>query len=119
MRLNFQFEELLETAEAAGFSMCYEQDGDGKVIDMLFERTPGLVISKAKFLDGVVDQVYVALGTAWLCCMPFGEAWRRVHVANMKKKRAERVEESTRKSLFDVVKPSGWTPPNLDDLVGP
>lgn len=68
-------------------------------------------------LDALVDLVYVALGTAYLHGFNFDEAWRRVHAANMKKVRAQRAEQSLRGSTFDVVKPEGWTPADLSDLV--
>lgn len=67
--------------------------------------------------DALIDLVYVALGTAYLHGFNFNEGWRRVHEANMKKVRAERVEQSARGSTFDVVKPAGWTAPDLSDLV--
>src|SRR5262245_26157887 len=69
-----------------------------------------------KKLDALVDLMYVLLGTAYLHGFDkFEEAWRRVHHANMQKKRVERVDESTRKSTYDVVKPPGWTAPVLND----
>ena len=68
-------------------------------------------------LDALVDLVYVALGTAYLHGFDFNEAFKRVHEANMKKVRAERQDESKRGSSYDVVKPDGWTPPDLSDLV--
>jgi len=68
-------------------------------------------------LDGLVDLVYVALGTALMQGFDFNEAWRRVHEANMKKVRAERAVDSARGSTYDVVKPPGWLAPNLSDLV--
>jgi predicted HAD superfamily Cof-like phosphohydrolase len=67
-------------------------------------------------LDALVDLIYVALGTAHLHGFDFEKAWRRVHEANMKKARAERTTDSRRGSTFDVVKPDGWTPPDLSDL---
>jgi predicted HAD superfamily Cof-like phosphohydrolase len=68
-------------------------------------------------LDALVDLVYVALGTAYMHGFDFEEAWRRVHEANMKKVRAVTLKDSKRKSVYDVVKPEGWTPPDLSDLV--
>lgn len=67
-------------------------------------------------LDALVDLVYIALGTAYRRGWDFNEAWRRVHEANMAK---ERGKPSTSKynSGFDIVKPEGWQPPNLNDLV--
>ena len=73
--------------------------------------------SLEKQLDALVDLVYVALGTAYLHGFDFDEAWRRVHAANMKKIRATLSEQSARGSIHDVVKPPGWTAPNLSDLV--
>lgn len=68
-------------------------------------------------LDALVDLVYVAIGTAYLNGFDFNEAWYRVHKANMSKIRAERPADSKRGSGFDVVKPEGWQPPSLADLV--
>ena len=48
----------------------------------------GASVSKVGQLDSLVDLVYVALGTAYLHGFDFAEAWRRVHIANMKKVRA-------------------------------
>lgn len=68
-------------------------------------------------LDALVDQVYVALGNAYLHGFDFREAWRRVHAANMAKVRAQRAEDSKRGTTFDVVKPPGWIAPRHVDLV--
>lgn len=69
-----------------------------------------------KQLDALVDLVYVALGTAYLHGFNFEEAWHRVHNANMEKVKGT-AESSKRNSDYDVVKPEGWHPPDLDDLV--
>lgn len=47
----------------------------------------------------------------------FPEAWDRVHTANMKKQKVRNKAESTRRSMYDVVKPPGWEPADLKDLV--
>ena len=70
-----------------------------------------------QMLDALVDLTYVALGTSQLHGFNFREAWRRVHAKNMMKVRAERADQSKRGSTFDVVKPAGWTPASLIDLV--
>jgi predicted HAD superfamily Cof-like phosphohydrolase len=74
-------------------------------------------LTRVQELDALVDLVYVALGTAYLHGYNFEEAWRRVHGANMKKVRATHADQSTRDSTHDVVKPLGWQPPILSDLV--
>ena len=68
-------------------------------------------------LDALVDIVYVALGNSYLHGFDFMEAWRRVHAANMTKVRANDPTASKRGSDQDVVKPVGFVPPNLKDLV--
>ena len=46
----------------------------------------------------------------------FQEAWDRVHAANMAKERGN-PKTSKYGSGFDIVKPEGWTAPDLSDLV--
>lgn len=72
-----------------------------------------------KALDALVDLLYILLGAVHLHGFTkiFGRAWVRVHAANMKKERAKRVEDSKHGSIFDIVKPEGWEPPYLDDLL--
>lgn len=93
-RISFLFEEMQELV-------------DGFESDNLEEQ-----------FDALIDLVYVALGTAWMLGLPFGEGWARVHEANMKKVRAESADDarSKRKHSLDVVKPEGWEPPYLKDL---
>lgn len=70
-----------------------------------------------KQLDALVDLMYVLLGTSYLQGFDFKEAWNRVHETNMTKIRALTTDESRRESLYDVVKPEGFRPPDLSDLV--
>lgn len=86
---------------------------------------PGSHVNKPagleKQLDGLVDLVYVAVGTAYLHGFDFNEAWKRVHAANMAKVRKlsanQPTEDSGRQPTYDVVKPEGWVAPDLSDLV--
>ncbi len=95
-RVNFMHEESTEYIQA-----CFKKDLE-------------------KQLDALVDLIYVAAGTAYLQGFDLDEAFKRVHAANMRKVKAQRDEESTRgNATFDVVKPSGWLPPDLSDLVAP
>lgn len=65
--------------------------------------------------DGLIDLVYVAMGTAHLFGFPWQQLWDEVQRANMAKERATSAEDerSTRSSSFDVVKPEGWQPPDI------
>ena len=70
-----------------------------------------------EMLDGLVDLVYVTLGTSYLHGFDFEEAWKRVHAANMMKVRALVPEDSKRDFTHDVVKPVDWVAPSHSDLV--
>ena len=73
--------------------------------------------SREAQLDALIDLVYFALGTAYLLGFDFYKGWKEVHRANMTKERAKTASDSKRGSQFDVVKPKGWEPPNLQDCV--
>lgn len=72
----------------------------------------------AKFLDGLIDLTYVALGTAVLSGVTpalWAELWGQVQLANLCKRRAVSLGESQaltgRGHAYDVVKPAGWVSP--------
>lgn len=67
--------------------------------------------------DALVDLVYVALGTAVIMGLPFDHLWAEVHDANMRKERATHAGQSKRRHSFDVIKPPGWTPPNIEQIL--
>ncbi len=92
-RQNFMYEELEEYREAI-------EAGD-----------------LAKAFDALLDLVYVAIGTAYLHGFPWNEGWNLVQAANMAKVRAQAVTDSKRGSAYDVVKPAGWKPPQIERLV--
>lgn len=102
-RVKFLQEELNEYCEAVGVSGDEVQDH----------------FDAEKAFDGLIDLVYVALGTAYLHKFPFNQGWNRVQQANMSKVRAEGAEDerSHRKHAADIVKPEGWKPPVLEDLL--
>ena len=98
-----------------------EYRGSREAVQYMAEQP---LIDKAEYtvqleqqLDALVDLVYVALGTAHLQGFDFLTAWRRVHLANMKKVRAQSADQSKRGTTFDVVKPVGWEAPDHSDLV--
>jgi len=70
--------------------------------------------------DALVDLVYVALGTAHLYGIPFDEVFDEVQRANMSKERSTGDDDgrSKRGSGLDVVKPDGWTPPDIESIIG-
>lgn len=124
LRLNFLLEELVETAKAAGFTLTAVDNG-GKP-EVKFVHDQEVKVNLHDFLDGLVDLVYVTLGTAYLhglfhdhmnSQLPtiFEDAWRRVQEANMQKVRA--TVETKRGTTFDVVKPEGWKAPDFSNLL--
>lgn len=72
----------------------------------------------SKMFDALLDLVYVACGTAHVLGYPWVEGWAEVQRANMTKERAAADgSNSARGSSFDVVKPEGWTPPDIEGLL--
>jgi predicted HAD superfamily Cof-like phosphohydrolase len=130
-RIKFLLEEVCEYAEALGLEIVVGTTLSEPVAfsaqDVRVVEVEGAEQDLAKALDALVDLEYVCTGSAfmhgWCAKSPFGEdsvfdqAWRRVQAANMQKIRAKRPEDSKRGSVFDVVKPAGWRPPDLSDLV--
>lgn len=109
-RLKFMAEELCEYAGVPSSVKRQIQD--------LLHTFKGDTSLHDQF-DGLIDLVYVALGTAHLHGFPFSDGWSMVHQANMKKVRVLRAEDSTRSSSYDVIKPPGFVPPDLSFLLGP
>ncbi len=69
--------------------------------------------------DAIADLVYVALGTAHLYGIPLDHVFAEVQRANMSKERSAGSSDprSKRGSSLDVVKPAGWTPPDVDKVL--
>lgn len=112
-RMMFLCEELQEFMEGVGLTFrnsLWDMVMQGA--DWNCEKTP------AKMFDSLIDLVYVAYGTAHLLGYPWEEGWTRVQHANMAKVRAlADASDSTRGSAYDVVKPAGWVPPDIDALM--
>ena len=105
-RITCLLEEVAEYAEAVGLPL-----EPGKAVN-----DPGEFDAIDAF-DALIDLAYFALGTAYLHRFPFDEGWARVQAANMAKVRAKHEGESKRGSAYDVVKPEGWQPAELGDLL--
>ena len=103
-RLLFLIEELREIAKGYGVEM-----------NIVLHRIEGAPQDLPAIADGLVDLVYVALGTAHLHGLPWPELFAEVQRANMTKERATGSgdERSTRGHSLDVVKPAGFTPPRI------
>lgn len=128
-RLKFLEEELIELAQSMHFARLAKPGGGDMV---------GVSLDHAQAFDSLIDLVYVALGTAHLLGYPWQEGWEAVQTANMAKERcqidhkyvgdgieacrdlnpdgycgAPKEKHGSRGSLFDVMKPPGWTPPDI------
>lgn len=117
MRLNFMLEELEETAKALGYVLLPEYAPDkSNQVKYRFNQV-SKTIDRAEVLDGLVDLLYVLIGTVYQFGLDkvFPIAWKRVHNANMQKARCE--TPGKRGTTFDVRKPKGWKAADLSDLV--
>lgn len=117
-RLKFLLEELTETAQAMGYDLV---DFHGEPLKPMFQaRVTGCDLPAAA--DGLVDLVYVALGTAHLMGLPWDDLFREVQRANLSKVRATSDAESLEKTgrgngAMDIVKPEGWIPPRIAEIL--
>lgn len=119
-RALFMLEELQEYLVAVGCEIIQLPDGSLDIIRNNNDGEPPH-FDPEKALDSLVDLVYVTIGAAFLHRFKFNEAWARVQAANMAKERATGADDSRskRKHSLDIVKPDGWKPPDLSDLIGP
>lgn len=69
--------------------------------------------------DALLDLLVFALGTIQRQGLPLEEGFARVMQANMAKQLATKASDSKRNFEIDLVKPIGWTAPELRDLVYP
>ncbi len=121
-RMKFMLEELLEFAEAHGYMMAalpgHEPVFEKKLVRREAEMDPiGFTPDHPKAFDALLDLAYVVFGTAHVFGYPWQRGWDEVQERNMRKIRCERVGDSTRGSTYDVVKPPGWTPPDITGLL--
>lgn len=108
-RLRFLIEELAEYAAASGFPYLTRALRHVSA-EAFCEHDP---VDLPEVADALVDLVYVALGTAHYHGIPWQAVWDEVQRANMQKVRATDPSASRRGSALDVVKPVGWTPPDV------
>ena len=112
-RVKFLLEEILEFCTATGVQV--QVDPQNHAIELNWN--PRVKYNPAEAFDALIDLVYVALGTAHLFGFPWQQGWRLVQRANMAKVRASSAADSKRGSALDVIKPPGWTPPNIARLL--
>jgi predicted HAD superfamily Cof-like phosphohydrolase len=129
----YEFSPRLIPDELAKFRLKFLAEELNELLDA-YERH-----DLSKIADALVDLVYVAMGTAHLHGLPWEALWNEVQRANMAKERCEighafipmgddsaieapdcceqcnapQHKHSTRGSINDVIKPPGWTAPNI------
>jgi predicted HAD superfamily Cof-like phosphohydrolase len=62
--------------------------------------------------DGIIDLVYVTLGMALEFGIPFQQVWDEVQNSNMRK-RDPATGKVRRREDGKILKPEGWTPPDI------
>lgn len=116
-RTAFLLEELAEYAEATGQGGLVAGLRALRRIAELDPQPSRAEQDLPAAFDALVDLAYVALGTAGFHRFPFNAGWAEVQRANLAKVRAESPDQSKRQSRWDVVKPPGWVPPRMAELL--
>jgi hypothetical protein len=68
-------------------------------------------------LTGLYQSVMMCASDMGCTAEMWDEMWTDVQRANMSKERALKASDSKRGSVWDVVKPAGWVPPNTDGIL--
>ena len=68
-------------------------------------------------VDGLIDTIYIALGTLSEMHVDASRAFKAVHEANMLKVNGK-VAKRPNAGEHDAVKPEGWTPPDVAGAIG-
>lgn len=63
--------------------------------------------------DALADLIYVAIGAAITWGIPLDDVWREVHASNMRK------EGGPTRADGKILKPEGWTPPDVAGVLAP
>ena len=78
----------------------------------------------AEIADALADLVWVALGTAHYCGIPFDAVWAEVKRANMDKRKwregdpvKPRARGGVSLASVEVIKPEGWRPPDVAGIL--
>lgn len=116
-RLNFLLEELQEIVESAGAHFQAEVDFGGNLVGLKVRLPGDEPWNHAGVFDGLIDLNYVSHGMAHILGYPWTEGWDAVQRANMTKERATRADQSERGGTWDVIKPEGWTPPDIKQIL--
>ena len=112
-RARFLMEELSETMTAMGFPM---NTATSQAHIMAVGLNPNNY-DELEIIDGLLDLVYVALGTLDLMHLnedQIRDHWADIQRANISKERSTSANDprSKRKNSLDIVKPDGWKGPD-------
>jgi len=80
LHLTLILEELMETADAAGFDLAQLEDGTG-----FYFATNGKPFDMVGVYDGLVDTNYVVAGAGCACGLDLKQGHEEVHDSNMSK----------------------------------
>lgn len=103
------------TVDAETFMFRLQFLGE-ELLELLSAYRAGDLVGVA---DALSDLEYVVCGTAHMFHIPLDAVTREVHRANMRKVRSDGPSDarSKRGSGLDVVKPEGWTPPDVEGVL--
>lgn len=99
----------VDNYEMLELSICLIEEEVKETLDALMQT----YVDPVELADGLVDLVYVAIGAALRHGIDFDACWREVHRSNMAKFPGGKVIRKNGK----IMKPEGWTPPNLAPIV--
>lgn len=85
--------------------------------DALDKNHPKVLDARQEVFDALLDGTYFYLGTCHRMGFDADKGFMRVNEANMAKELPKQGTKTKRDWHMEVIKPEGWQPPNLIDLV--
>lgn len=108
-RVKLILEEFEETMRAMGYAVGTNQKTQRLVAVQYMDMNTEKLVDLA---DGLADLIYVAVGTAIEFGIPLPAVWDEVQRANMAK-RDPKTGKVRKNEYGKVLKPAGWTPPDI------
>ena len=92
-------------------------------MDLLEEEFSETVLAYDKgepdeIVDGMIDLIYIAIGTMSMAGVDINKAWDLVHNANMQKLPGLKAGRKNDNNSQDAMKPESWVAPDHSDNTG-
>lgn len=120
LRANLILEEAAEYATAAGFGVAMRYEGGEPGRPVVHRQRPSAPLQRSvpEMVDALLDTIYVSLGA--LAALGLSDAQVEALFAEVQRSNMAKLNpdgKPNRREDGKVLKPAGWSPPNIDGLL--